>query len=109
MELVSVDGIAAYSRAYNSLLEPQRGKDPSIGGKYVNPSAAINSLLVWRLYEAELSANAPREKVFPIEGRVLHNKLLTQDERYAIVEWIDLGAQWDNIPGPDFYPGYLVR
>ncbi|MCF6150685.1 MAG: hypothetical protein E3K37_18815 [Candidatus Kuenenia sp.] len=109
LELVSVDGIAAYSRAYNSLLASQRGKDPNIGGKYVNPSAAINSLLVWRLYEEALSANPPRDNVFPIEGRVLHDKFLTQAERFAIVEWIDLGAQWDNIPGPDFYPGYHVK
>jgi len=109
LELVSVDGIAAYSQAYNSLLAPQRGKDPNIGGKYVNPSAAINSLLVWRLYEKELSANKPRENPFPIAGRVMHDKFLTQEERYKIVEWIDLGAQWDNIQGPDFYPGYQVK
>ncbi|MDQ1271736.1 MAG: hydrazine synthase subunit, partial [Planctomycetota bacterium] len=36
-------------------------------------------------------------------------KFLTQDERYLIVEWIDIGGQWDNIQGPDLYPGILVR
>ena len=109
LELVSVDGVAAFSRAYNSLLEVQRGKDTNIGGKYVHPSSAINSLLVWRLYEEKLSQFAPRDSVFPVEGRVMHDKFLTQDERYSIVEWIDIGAQWDNIQGPDFYPGYLAR
>ncbi len=108
-EPVNVDGIAAFSRAYNSLLVPQRGKDPNIGGKYVNPSAAINSLLVWRLYEEPLSQFTPKEDVFPKEGRVLHDKFLTQEERYMIVEWIDIGAQWDNIQGPDFYAGYRGR
>ncbi|NOG40041.1 MAG: hypothetical protein HND38_00515 [Planctomycetes bacterium] len=108
-ELASVDGVAAFSRSYNSLLEPQRGKDPNLGGKYVHPSSAINSLLIWRLYEEALSQFAPRENVFPIEGRVMHDKFLTQDERYLFVEWIDIGAQWDNIQGPDFYPGYLAR
>lgn len=107
--LVSIDGVAAFSQAYNSLLAPQKGKDVNIGGRYVNPSAAINSLLVWRLYEEELSSHRPRADVFPVEGRVLHDKFLTQDERYSIVEWIDIGAQWDNIQGPDFYPGYHVK
>ena len=27
----------------------------------------------------------------------MHDKFLTQDERYKIVEWIDIGGQWDNI------------
>ncbi|MCE7866707.1 MAG: hypothetical protein DYG83_07740 [Candidatus Brocadia sp. AMX2] len=108
-ELASVDGVAAFSRSYNSLLEAQRGKDPNLGGKYVHPSSAINSLLIWRLYEEALSQFASRENVFPIEGRVMHDKFLTQDERYLFVEWIDIGAQWDNIQGPDFYPGYHAR
>ena len=108
-ELVAVDGLAAFSRAYNSLLESQRGKDTNLGGKYINPSSAINSLLIWRLYETPLSQFAPRENVFPVEGRVMHDKFLTQDERYLFVEWADIGAQWDNIQGPDFYPGYHSR
>ena len=28
------------------------------------------------------------------------------EERFLFVEWIDIGAQWDNIPGPDSLPGY---
>jgi len=104
-KLISANGAAAFSRSYNSLLTRQRGKDGNIGGKYVNASAAINSLLVWRLYEEELSQFATRENAFPLEGRVMHNKLLTQDERFLFVEWVDLGAQWDNIQGPDPYPG----
>jgi hypothetical protein len=109
IDLVSVDGVAAFSRSYNSLLEVQRGKDTNLGGKYVNPSAAINSLLIWRLYEEKFSQFAPRDSVFPLEGRVMHDKFLTQDERYSFVEWIDIGAQWDNIQGPDFYPGYHAK
>src|SRR3990172_3064312 len=98
-----------FSRSYNSLLEVQRGKDTNLGGKYTNPSAAINSLLIWRLYEEKLSQFAPRENVFPVAGRVMHDKFLTQDERYLFVEWIDIGAQWDNIQGPDLYPGYHAK
>ena len=30
-------------------------------------------------------------------------KPLSDDERRLFAEWIDLGAQWDNIPGPDPY------
>ena len=105
-DLVSVSGIAAYSKAYNSLLAPQREKDRNLGGRYVHPSSAINSLLIWRLYEEPLSQFEPRKNPFPREGRVMHDKLLTPEERFMFVEWVDLGAQWDNIQGPDPYPGY---
>jgi len=106
IDLVSVSGIAAYSKAYNSLLAPQREKDRNLGGRYVHPSSAINSLLIWRLYEEPLSQFEPRNNPFPREGRVMHDKLLTPEERFMFVEWVDLGAQWDNIQGPDPYPGY---
>jgi hypothetical protein len=105
-DLVSVSGIAAFSKAYNSLLAPQRGKDRNLGGRYVHPSSAINSLLIWRLYEEPLSQFEPRNNPFPREGRVMHDKLLTPEERFMFVEWVDMGAQWDNIQGPDPYPGY---
>ena len=105
-DLVSVSGTAAYSKSYNSLLAPQREKDRNLGGKYVHPSSAINSLLIWRLYEEPLSQFEPRNNPFPREGRVMHDKLLTPEERFMFVEWVDLGAQWDNIQGPDPYPGY---
>jgi hypothetical protein len=90
-------------------LAQQRGRDTNIGGRYVNPSAAINSLLIWRLYEEELSQFASRANAIPVEGRVMHDKLLTPEERFLFVEWVDLGAQWDNIQGPDPYPGYRGR
>ena len=105
-DLVSVSGVAAYNKAYNSLLAPQREKDRNLGGRYVHPSSAINSLLIWRLYEEPLSQFEPRKNPFPREGRVMHDKLLTPEERFMFVEWVDLGAQWDNIQGPDPYPGY---
>jgi len=103
--LVKVDGAAAFSNAYNSLLAPKKGKDVNLGGLYVNPSSAINSLLIWRLYEQELSDYGPA-RPFPKGGRTLHDKILTADERYAFVEWIDLGGQWDNLQGTDDLPGY---
>jgi hypothetical protein len=31
---------------------------------------------------------------------------LTEDEKRTFVEWIDMGALWDGIPGPDGLPGY---
>ncbi len=105
-DLVSVSGIAAFSKAYNTLLRPQRGKDKDLGGRYLNPGGAINSLLIWRLYEEPLSQFEPRKNPFPKEGRVMHDKLLTPEERFLFVEWVDMGAQWDNIQGPDPYPGY---
>lgn len=109
LSLVNVGGTAAYSQAYNSLLEPQKGKDKTLGGKYVNPGSAINSLLIWRLYEESLSPFSPKENPFPRAGRVLHDSILTPEERYTFVEWIDIGAQWDNIQGPDHLPGYIAQ
>ncbi len=103
--LVKANGVAAFSQSYTSLLDPVKGKDKNLGGRYVNPSSAINSLLVWRLYEDQLS-DFGAKNAFPKAGRVLHDKLLTNDERYAFVEWVDLGAQWDNIQGADNLPGY---
>ena len=32
---------------------------------------------------------------------------LTEDEKRTIVEWIDMGALWDGIPGRDPFPGGL--
>jgi hypothetical protein len=34
------------------------------------------------------------------------SQALTEDERRTFVEWIDMGALWDGIPGPDNLPGY---
>ena len=31
---------------------------------------------------------------------------LSDAEKMLFVEWVDLGAQWDNIPGEDELPGY---
>jgi hypothetical protein len=31
---------------------------------------------------------------------------LTEDERRTFVEWIDMGALWDGIPGVDNLEGY---
>ena len=31
---------------------------------------------------------------------------LEQREKKLFVEWVDLGAQWDNLPGEDDLPGY---
>ena len=31
---------------------------------------------------------------------------LSDAEKMLFVEWVDLGAQWDNIPGEDPLPGY---
>lgn len=105
LSLVSVNGKASFSQAYNSLLASMKGKDANLGGRYVNPASAINSSLIWRLYEEKLSDFGEKDP-FPKAGRVLHDKLLTNDERYAFVEWVDLGAQWDNIQGVDHLPGY---
>ena len=42
----------------------------------------------------------------PVVPMPLHGDL-TDQERRTFVEWIDLGAQWDNLPGQDAYPGWV--
>jgi hypothetical protein len=94
---------AFFNRAYESLLALAPG---TFVGKYVRPSAARYSPLMWRLYERQLAPDDARAPYrFPAQ-RTPHDKFLMLEERKLFAEWIDLGAQWDNLPGPDEFPGY---
>jgi len=75
-----------FNNAYLRLLTPQAGKTPEDGGKYVHPGSARKSLLVHLLY-------GWKGKVMPADNP------LPDAERKTFVEWIDLGAQWDNLMG----------
>ncbi len=72
-----------FNTTYQGLLMPKAGKTPEDGGKYVHPGNARKSLLVHLLY-------GWKDKVMP------PNNPLPDAERKTFVEWIDIGAQWDN-------------
>ena len=105
MELVEHPQGAFFNRAYENLLQPTPGKPLSVGGRYVHPGDALNSPLTWVLYGGQVGLEyigAPYGK--PI---VPPHTALTDQDRRIFVEWIDLGAQWDNLPGQDAYPGWV--
>ncbi|OHB80945.1 MAG: hypothetical protein A2Z38_04875 [Planctomycetes bacterium RBG_19FT_COMBO_48_8] len=88
------------NRSYESLLAP--GDRPG-SGKYVHPGRARTSLLIWRIFGRNTSRpwddTFSQQKIprMPPDG----NDALTKDEKRTFAEWIDMGALWDGIPGPD--------
>ena len=95
---------AHFNRAYESLLAHTGGR--SLTGRLVRPGAARHSPLIWRLYDRQLGMNDRRLNYrWPDKPRS-HKAVLTKAERRLFVEWVDIGAQWDNLPGPDGLPGY---
>jgi hypothetical protein len=85
---------------YKSLLAA--GSRPGFG-KYIHPGSARTSPLIWHVFGRNTSRtwddtfseqNVPQMP--PTEGQAL-----TPDEKRTFIEWIDMGALWDGIPGPD--------
>ena len=71
--------------------------------RYVQPGQARTSPLIWHLFGYNTcrpwDKTASTGKVKPIPpGK---SDPLTAHERRTFIEWIDLGALWDGVPGPD--------
>lgn len=101
-------GEACFNQTYESLLVS--GSQPG-DGKYVHPGKARTSFLIWRIFGRDTSrpwddvhstGQVSRMPPPPAGG-------LTEDEKRTFVEWIDMGALWDGIPGPDGLPGYKQK
>jgi len=98
------DGTPHFSRDYENLLAPSRvGDEKQPWGEYVHPLQARTSPLVGRLFGRDTSrpwdavaARGPVKRMPPPEAEPL-----TEDEKRTIVEWVDVGAPWDGVPGPD--------
>lgn len=92
----------SFNWAYESLLATLPG-DGVARGKYVVAGRACASPLIWRLHGANTShpwdgvADSPPGASMPPADA----ESLTKDEKQIFVEWIDLGALWDGIPGDD--------
>jgi hypothetical protein len=102
------DGNAYFNRTYENLLARRdAGHGPIPLGRYVHPGQARTSPLVWQVFGRNTSrlgdaavALSPVKQMPPAGSDPL-----SADQKRTIVEWIDLGALWDGIPGPDRLPG----
>ena len=103
--ITRVGGKADTKRSYESLLaiESQTGDR-----KYVHPGRARTSPLIWHIFGRNTSRpwdntfSQQKVPLMPPDG----DQALTKDEKRIFVEWIDMGALWDGIPGPDKLSGY---
>ncbi|MHA2314741.1 MAG: HzsA-related protein [Candidatus Hermodarchaeia archaeon] len=103
--VASTDGRAYLHQSYESLLAAEK---KSGYGKYVHPGRARTSPLIWHIFGRNTSR--PWDNTFS-QQKVPQMppdryQTLTTDEKRTFVEWIDMGALWDGIPGPDNLPGY---
>jgi hypothetical protein len=96
------NGNAHFNRDYESLLAPSEGgRSETPWGKYVHPGRARTSPLIWNLFGRNTSR---RWDTIEIERPVKRMppagaQPLSDEEKRTLVEWIDLGALWDGIPG----------
>ncbi len=101
--------VGPFNRAYVSLLEADSAESPG-AGRYVHPGRARTSPLIWLLFGQNTSrpwdATYGPEEIIP-QHPPRDAEPLTKLERQVIVDWIDLGAQWDGIPGEDDFSSAL--
>jgi len=93
---------AFFNQAYESLLQA----GPNRVGRLVISNSARHSPLIWRLYGKQLDFTDSRVPYKKPCRQMPPEKPLTEAEKKLFVEWIDIGAQWDNIPGEDPLPGF---
>lgn len=94
LALGSLAGSDGARAAYRALLGgPGPSGDPR--ERYVEPGAARNSPLVWRLLGRDTSRSWDRDTRPLQEVPRDHVDLLSPEERQVFIEWIDLGAPWD--------------
>lgn len=100
--------IPFFSEAYKRLLSSTR-----IGGsplpQYVKPGSSRESPLVWHLFGRRMdgaenrseASEAPAGRSGRPPAQMPPLAPLSDAERKTFIEWIDLGAQWDNRPSPE--------
>jgi hypothetical protein len=81
------DPTTRFNRAYENLLAAEPGRSPEEGGRYVTVGSARESNLIHLLWQWRKGAD--NQPVHP-------DASLTDAEKRTLIEWIDLGAQWDN-------------
>ena len=96
---------AMFNHAYESLLQAP----PNRVGTLVISNAALYSPLIWRLYGKQLAFTDVRNPYKKKCNLMPPKKPLPAAEKRLFVEWIDIGAQWDNILAEDDLPGYNAK
>ncbi len=86
---------AVFNRAYLNLSAAANAKL----GKFIYPGLARKSPLIWRLYGRSFLYDAQVNQCPP-------DKPLSDEEKSLFALWVDLGAQWDNLPGKDALVSY---
>jgi hypothetical protein len=99
-------GKADFSPAYQSLLVRPAAPAPAARGKYVDPGRARTSALVWAISGKNTARPWDKLEAFPSSPRMppAGSALPTDEERRAIIEWIDLGAQFNGLPSDGAKP-----
>jgi hypothetical protein len=87
-------------RVFETLTQPVPGTPLEAGGKYVHPGSARNSPLIRLIFDEPGAAGNVAAQINPVGHKHPHVPL-TDHEKRAFVEWIDLGGQWDSTPGND--------
>ena len=87
-----------FNQSYRALLKP--GPEPG-RGKYVDPGQARTSAVIWHIFGKNTSRPWDGDAHMRAVPKMPENSpvTLTEDEKRTFVEWIDLGALWDGIPG----------
>jgi len=93
-------GKAAFTPAYQSLLARPDRPARADRGKYVDPGRARTSRLVWAISGRNTARPWDRNEIVPVTKRMPPpgSASLTEEERRTIIEWIDLGAQFNGLP-----------
>ncbi len=95
--LEPADAAEEFNRAYTNLLSPRISDDrQKARPAYVRPGNAAMSLMVQRIFAQATDVPESLKPMPPAESA-----LLTDAEKRTITRWIDMGALWDGIPGPD--------
>jgi hypothetical protein len=89
---------ALFNRAYLGLSASAN----FVWGKFLYPGSARRSPLIWRLCGYSPRFDMPVDRCPP-------DTPLTVEEQRLFALWLDLGAQWDNLPGPDPYPRFSAE
>ncbi|MHB8970586.1 MAG: HzsA-related protein [Pirellulaceae bacterium] len=93
-----------FNRAYVNLLAVRDASHAQpMERQYVHPGRARTSPLMWHLFGRNTSrpwdGDSARQSIKPIPPG--QTPPLTGLEQKTFAEWVDMGAMWDGIPGPD--------